>query len=153
MHSNAVHLPKNELRKLLAVAEGEWEGLVLGGLYTGQRLGDLTSLTGRQVDLTDELIKFRSHKTGRDMVIPIAAPILEYFKRHFPKNLDAPIFPNANAVRRKIGPGESAPPVGAVSRVACAGEAGQIASQGQKQRERSFGQTHRQRVVVSQPAP
>jgi integrase len=92
---------KNELRKLLAVAEGEWEGLVLGGLYTGQRLGDLTSLTGRQVDLTDELIKFRSHKTGRDMVIPIAAPILDYFKRHFPKNLDAPIFPNANAVRRK----------------------------------------------------
>lgn len=88
-----------ELRKLLSVAEGEWEGLVLGGLYTGQRLGDLASLTGRKVDLADELIKFRSQKTGRDMVIPIAAPLLAYLKKHFPKDLDKPIFPQAHAER------------------------------------------------------
>ncbi len=89
-----------ELRKLLAVATGEWEGLVLGGLYTGQRLGDLATLNGRKVNLADELIKFRSQKTGRDMVIPIAPSFLAYLKKHFPKNLDDPIFPKAAKMKR-----------------------------------------------------
>jgi len=97
---------EKELRKLISVAEGEWEGLVLGGLYTGQRLGDLASLTGRKVDLRDELIKFRSQKTGRDMVIPIAAPLLDYLKRHFPKDSDDPIFPKSAAAKREAD-GES----------------------------------------------
>lgn len=95
-----------ELRSLLSVATGEWEGLVLGGLYTGQRLGDLASLNGRKVDLADELIKFRSQKTGRDMVIPIAAPFLAYLKKNFPKNPDDPIFPKAAAVKKEAD-GES----------------------------------------------
>jgi len=39
---------EKELKKLLGVAEGEWEGLILGGLYTGQRLGPwLRFLAGR----------------------------------------------------------------------------------------------------------
>ena len=88
---------ETELRTLIGVADGEWEGLVLGGLYTGQRLGDLASLNGRKVNLADELIKFRSQKTGRDMVIPIGAPFLAYLKKHFPKDPDAPIFPKAAA--------------------------------------------------------
>ncbi|HVU18303.1 MAG TPA: tyrosine-type recombinase/integrase [Candidatus Didemnitutus sp.] len=88
---------EKELRKLLVVAKGEWRGLVLGGLYTGQRLGDLASLTGRKVDLAEELIKFRSQKTGRDMVIPIAGPFLDYLKKHKPAEPDGPIFPKAHA--------------------------------------------------------
>jgi integrase len=91
---------EKELRTLLDVAKGEWRGLVLGGLYTGQRLGDLATLTGRKVDLADELIKFRSQKTGRDMVIPIATPFLAYLRKHFPKDLDAPIFPKAYTEKR-----------------------------------------------------
>lgn len=97
---------ESELKKLLSVVEGEWEGLVLGGLYTGQRLGDLASLTGRKVDLTQELLTFRSQKTGRDMVVPIAPAFLTYLQKHFPKNLDAPIFPKANAEKREAD-GES----------------------------------------------
>lgn len=95
-----------ELKKLFRVAEGEWEGMILGGLYTGQRLGDLASLTGRKIDLSEELLTFRSQKTGRDMVVPIAPAFLVYLKRHFPKNLDAPIFPKANAEKREAD-GES----------------------------------------------
>ena len=39
---------EKELKKLLGVAEGEWEGFILGGLYTGQRLGFwLRFLAGR----------------------------------------------------------------------------------------------------------
>jgi integrase len=90
-----------ELKTLLTVAKGEWEGLILGGLYTGQRLGDLASLTGRKIDLAAELLTFRSQKTGRAMVIPIAQPFLAYLKKHMQRDLDAPIFPNANAERRE----------------------------------------------------
>jgi integrase len=89
-----------ELKTLLGVAKGEWEGLILGGLYTGQRLGDLASLTGRKIDLEAELLTFRSQKTGRDMVVPIAQPFLAYLKKHMPKNLDLPAFPEASAERR-----------------------------------------------------
>jgi len=97
---------EKELRTILAIAKGEWHGLILGGLYTGQRLGDLASLTGRRVDLSQELIKLRSQKTGRDMVIPIAAPFLSYLKKHYPDNPDDPIFPKAAAERREAD-GES----------------------------------------------
>lgn len=86
-----------ELKKLLSVATGEWEGLILGGLYTGQRLGDLASLTARRIDYNQELLTFRSQKTGRDMVLPIAKPFLEYLKKHNPKDPDGPIFPEANS--------------------------------------------------------
>lgn len=86
-----------ELKKLLSVATGEWEGLILGGLYTGQRLGDLASLTARRIDYNQELLTFRSQKTGRDMVLPIAKSFLEYLKKHKPKDPDGPIFPEANS--------------------------------------------------------
>jgi integrase len=97
---------EKELKTLFAVAEGEWEGLILGGLYTGQRLGDLASLTGRRIDLGEELLTFRSQKTGRDMVIPIAGPFLAYLKKNMSRDPDAPLFPKAHE-ERKEADGES----------------------------------------------
>lgn len=88
---------EKELKTLFGVAEGEWEGLILGGLYTGQRLGDLASLFGRKIDLKEELLTFRSQKTGRDMVIPLAKPFLDYLKKLPSLAADAPVFPKANA--------------------------------------------------------
>ncbi|MEO6750810.1 MAG: hypothetical protein ABIZ04_02620 [Opitutus sp.] len=87
------------MKKLLSVAEGEWEGLILGGLYTGQRLGDLSSLLGRKIDLAEEVLTFRSQKTGRDMVIPLAKPFLDYLKKLSPLAPDAPVSPKAHAER------------------------------------------------------
>lgn len=89
-----------EVKKLLSVATGEWRGLILGGLYLGQRLGDLANLTGRKVDLKEGLVSFRSQKTGRIMVIPIAAPLLAELKKNYPSDLDAPIFPKAYKSKR-----------------------------------------------------
>jgi integrase len=41
----------SELQKLLAASEGtEWKGLILAGLYLGQRLGDIARLTWANVD-------------------------------------------------------------------------------------------------------
>ncbi len=88
---------EKELKKLLSVAEGEWGGMILGGLYTGQRLGDLASLIGRKIDLVEELLTFRSQKTGRDMVIPLAKPFLEYLEKLPPLVPDAPVFPKLSA--------------------------------------------------------
>jgi integrase len=90
---------EKELKTLLAVTEGEWVGLILAGLYTGQRLGDLASLIGRKIDLGEELLTFRSQKTGRDMVIPLAKPLLDYLKKLPPLASDAPVFPKASAER------------------------------------------------------
>ncbi|MEO7699610.1 MAG: tyrosine-type recombinase/integrase [Opitutus sp.] len=97
---------EKELKTLLAVTEGEWEGLILAGLYTGQRLGDLASLIGRKIDLAEELLTFRSQKTGRDMVIPLAKPLLDYLKKLPPLASDAPVFPKASAERHEAD-GES----------------------------------------------
>lgn len=97
---------EEELKTLLAVTEGEWEGLILAGLYTGQRLGDLASLIGRKIDLAEELLTFRSQKTGRDMVIPLAKPLLDYLKKLPPLASDAPVFPKASAERHEAD-GES----------------------------------------------
>lgn len=40
-----------ELRRLLDVASSEWRGLILFGLYTGQRLGDIARLVWLSVSL------------------------------------------------------------------------------------------------------
>ncbi len=90
-----------ELKKLLAVTEGEWTGLTLGGLYTGQRLGDLASMVGRKLDLKEGLWKFRSQKTQRDMLIPLAAPFLDWLRKHAPADPEAPVFPAAYAERQE----------------------------------------------------
>jgi integrase len=66
-----------ELEKLLAASEGtEWKGLILGGLYTGQRLGDIARLTWANVDLNSGEISITTEKTARMQIIPIAGALL-----------------------------------------------------------------------------
>ena len=40
-----------EVQRLLAVAGSEWEGMILVGLYTGLRIGDVAQLTWANVNL------------------------------------------------------------------------------------------------------
>src|SRR5690606_10732700 len=85
-----------ELKKLLAVATDEWRGLILGGLYTGQRLGDLARLTWANVDLPQEEIAFTTVKTGRRIVLPMASPLYNYMMSLSPPaDPTAPVFPRA----------------------------------------------------------
>jgi integrase len=58
-----------QVRRLLEVAEPEWRSLILFALYTGQRLGDLVTLTWSQIDFNRKEILFRTEKTGRRMAI------------------------------------------------------------------------------------
>lgn len=65
----------DELQRVLAVAGTEWRSMVITGLYTGARLGDVARLTWQSVDMERGEIRFATRKTGRDMVIPIAEPL------------------------------------------------------------------------------
>jgi integrase len=67
-----------EIRSVLAVADLEWRSMVLFGLYTGQRLADIASLSWDNLDLERNEIRLRSRKTGKRILIPIATPLRTY---------------------------------------------------------------------------
>src|SRR5215831_563068 len=79
----------------------ERRGMVLFGLYVGQRLGDLAKLTWRAVDLDSSEIAFTTRKTGRRIVLPLVQPLIDYLSA-LPSsdNPNAYIFPNAAAHKR-----------------------------------------------------
>ena len=93
-----------ELKRLMELADNEWRGMILFGLYTGQRLGDIATLTRTNLDLTKEEIRLTTGKTGRRQLLPLSAPLLDYVKK-LPANdaPDGPLFPNAHATVQRQG--------------------------------------------------
>jgi integrase len=93
-----------ELRALLAVAEGEWRTMILFGLYTGQRLGDIACLTWANVDLSREEIRLVTRKTRKRLILPIAPPLMRHLEA-LPSTDDAsvPVHPHAHAIVTKQG--------------------------------------------------
>ena len=68
-----------EIRKLLKVADFEWRGIILCGLYTGLRISDVALLTWENLDLVNAVLTLESQKTERRMDIPIAPRLKQYF--------------------------------------------------------------------------
>jgi len=61
---------REELERVLAVSPAEWQALVLLGLYTGQRLGDLVAR--RWSDVEEGAVHFeRTQKTGAEVWVPL----------------------------------------------------------------------------------
>jgi len=92
-----------EIKRILKACEHdtEWRGLVLFGLYLGQRLGDLARLTWRSIDLENGEIAFSTRKTGRRIVLPLVQPLVEYLSAlPASDNPNAHIFPNAATNKR-----------------------------------------------------
>lgn len=93
-----------ELSTLLHHCDEEWASMVIFGLYTGQRLADLARLDWGKLDLEKEVIRMTTGKTGRHMLIPIAAPLLDHIATlpasDRPTN---PIHPRAFAVIERQG--------------------------------------------------
>lgn len=93
-----------ELERLLQVVPSEWRSLILFGLYTGQRLSDLASLTWDQIDLDHQEIRLTTRKTSRHQKIPICAPLLTHIQRlPKPKMPAEPIHPKANTILTSQG--------------------------------------------------
>ena len=95
-------LTLDEIQKILAVANEEWQSLILFGLYTGQRLADIASLTWSNVDLPAGEVHLRTRKTGRMVRIPICRPLAAHIER-LPISDDprSPLHPRAHAVASK----------------------------------------------------
>ena len=95
-----------ELKKILDVCNDEWRGMVLLGLYTGQRLGDLAGLTWGCVDLEGKVVSFTTKKTDRPMQIPLAEPLHRYLlARPSADTPDAPVLPAIHATLASGGSG------------------------------------------------
>lgn len=76
----------DEVKVLLAAADEEWRSMILFGLYTGQRLGDLATLDWKRVNMERFELAFRTSKTKKQMHLPLskelvallaAVPVLE----------------------------------------------------------------------------
>jgi integrase len=92
-----------ELKAILRVASREWRGMILAGVYTGQRLKDIASLTWDNVDVERDEIRLSTSKTGRRQVIPIARPLRAYLAE-LPACDDphAPLFPSAHPLAGRL---------------------------------------------------
>ena len=69
-----------EVRAILEVANPEWKSMILFGLYTGQRLGDIARMTWDQIDREAKEIRLQTGKTGRFQKIPIPPPLLKHIE-------------------------------------------------------------------------
>ncbi|MGA2691417.1 MAG: tyrosine-type recombinase/integrase [Opitutaceae bacterium] len=95
-----------EIQRLLATLgpKDEWRGIILFGVFTGQRLGDIASLRWKDIqygDLSDE-----TNKTKRFVDVPLKEDIEEYLGRLTPGRPQDPIFP-VSAQARIDADGES----------------------------------------------
>ncbi len=93
-----------ELRSILDVCSNEWRGIVLAGLYTGQRMADIVLLTWNQIDMVRREIHFNTRKTGARLTIPIAEPLLDYLMNLAAgDDPGADVFPEQAAAMRVSG--------------------------------------------------
>jgi integrase len=90
-----------ELKQIMAVANTEWRGMILAGIYTGQRLMDIARLRWSQIDLEEDQLSLNAGKTGRRVILPIAKPFRKYLDA-LPTSDDptAFLFPNAAKAKR-----------------------------------------------------
>ena len=95
-----------ELRKVLVHANDEWRSMILFGLYTGQRLGDIATLTKANIDLPRVEIRLVTRKTGRRQVLPLAPPLralIEKLADSQASDPKAPLHPAAFALMNRVG--------------------------------------------------
>ena len=93
-----------EIQKILSVADQEWKEIIFFGLYTGQRLGDLANLKWENLHLAEEELRFRTIKTNRYVVLPLAQPLLRLIKQREQESGKTPLHPAAmEAVKKTKG--------------------------------------------------
>ena len=60
--------------------KSEWFTLILLGYFTGQRLGDCTTLEWKQVDMKNHVIHFKQEKTGKKVPVPMTDNLDEHLQ-------------------------------------------------------------------------
>ena len=91
----------NQLKAIEKQCTDEWRGLFLFGLYTGQRLADIANLRWYDLKMEGEeatwTVAFNTRKTGRQMDIPLTAPLRDYILEEMESSDDVDdfLFPRA----------------------------------------------------------
>ncbi len=94
----------DELRSILSVAGEEWRSMILFGLYTGQRLSDVATLTWQNLDITRNEIRLTTRKTGRRQNLPLAPPLRDHLATLIAgDDPRAPLHPKAAALVSRVG--------------------------------------------------
>lgn len=94
----------DELKAVLEACHDEWRSMVLCGLYTGQRLGDLAAITWANVDLDKGFLRLRTQKTGRSILIPLAAPLKDHLASIRGKHKESdPVHPTCSDTFHRAG--------------------------------------------------
>lgn len=92
-----------QIGRLLAAADQEWQGMILTACCTGVRLGDIASLDWESINLEAQEIRFSATKTGQDMKIPIADQLHECLCRLPSFDTGGPVFPEISATYARAG--------------------------------------------------
>ncbi len=91
-----------QVKVLLAVADTEWQGMILFAYHTGIRLNDAANLSLQNIE-DGKLLRFREAKTAhrkqcaseRETVVVMASDLRDYLKSlPVPIEKDAPLFPS-----------------------------------------------------------
>lgn len=89
----------DEIREVLKHCDTEWRSMVLFGLYTGQRLGDISRFKWKNVDLKKKTISLVTSKTSKALTIPLPIDLLNHLKAlPSPISEDQPIHVNACSI-------------------------------------------------------
>jgi integrase len=82
-----------EMAQLIEAAQGDWRGAVLLGATSGLRLGDVANLCWESVDMTADLLRVETKKTGKVVVLPMHPEFASWLSMR-PRGIGkAPVFP------------------------------------------------------------
>lgn len=85
-------LNKEEIARLLSACSDHCRPIVLTGIHTGMRLGEVLSLKWEQVDLQERMITILHSKNGKVRKIPIDDTLLETLKAQKVKTKSENVF-------------------------------------------------------------
>jgi len=68
----------DELRKAFNAADKEWKSMIMFGVYSMLRMGDIARLKFSDLDWQRKVIRLQVAKTGRWQMIPMAKPLIDF---------------------------------------------------------------------------
>ncbi len=96
---------EEEIQSLISHADETWHGIILTGLYTGQRLRDICLLKWSDFDFAKNMVTVFASKTQRHISIPIATPLASWLKPR--KKAAGHLFPDhADIAANRMGTGQ-----------------------------------------------
>ena len=76
---------REEIERVLGLADGDWRLMIQLGLQTGQRLGDLVRMDWRDLDLVRGIWTLTAGKTGRRVLVPLGKGVVEGLQARGPR--------------------------------------------------------------------